>query len=111
MSFDWATLLVGGGGGLLGWIGGAIQQSFLAASKHSDRVEKRLEVLEKQVEECRKRDGHIAVLSLGLKMIVPEMLAADKSNPVLRHVTNALSALPIEDSSFDGLIAKLNEIP
>jgi hypothetical protein len=105
------TAAAGFGGTFLGFIGGVIRQRKTAESDFSTRVIDRLNKLEEQVEECRKRDGHIAVLGLGMKMVVPELQRLDRANPVLKYVADAFSALPVEDNSFEELINKLKDIP
>lgn len=112
MGAEWLQLLAtGGGGGFVGFIGGALQTRFTAEGRYNARVDQRLKELEEAVEDCRKRDGHIAVLSLGLKMVVPELQRNDRKNPVLNHVATALSALPAEDKTFDQLLEQLRHVP
>lgn len=106
-----ASIVVGITTAVLGFFGGAIRERHSFEARYTKRVEGRLDKLEKEVEECRKRDGHLAVMGLSLKMVVPEMYRKDPRNPVLQHVVNALSALPPEVESFAELLAKLDQIP
>lgn len=110
MTFDISTIVAGGASGFLGWVGGAIQKSRGIETAYNQRIDKRLKDLEAEVAECRKRDGHLAVLTLGMKMVVPELLRVDKGNPVLRYVADAFADIPTEDGSFDDLLKKLHEI-
>lgn len=129
MAFDLGTVLSGASGGMLGYAGGLLQLRYSAENRYARRVDERLQVLEHQVEECRLRDveyakraaaqaqrdaehtNQISALTLGLRMLVPEMLRKDEANPVLRHLLSVMSALPADDCTFTDLITKLNQIP
>lgn len=111
MGLDLSNVIVSTGTAFLGFVGGAIKKSWSLENKFNKRIDERLETLEKEVAECRKRDGHLTILTLGMKMVVPELSRIDKGNPVLKHVADAFSALPSTvDTTLDDLMKKLHEI-
>lgn len=67
------SLLIASGGGLLGFVGGQVKV-------HRGRVAK----LEKEVEECRKRDADFQIITAGVRMVVGKMRREDPDSPELR---------------------------
>jgi hypothetical protein len=112
MNFDLMSLAAGAATAVVGFVGGVIQQRTSRETRFEDRIDKRLAELEGEVAECRKRDGEVVILRMGMRMIVPEMQRRDPGNPVLTQVANALSALPEGgDDDMADLLEKLNQVP
>jgi hypothetical protein len=111
MAFDLASIVAGTGTAIVGFIGGVVQQRTSREARFEQRVDQRISELESEVAECRKRDGEVVILRMGMRMIVPEMQRLDRNNVILAQVANALSALPEDTDSMASLLGKLNEIP
>lgn len=84
MAFEWVDPQVwltasGGGGGLLGFIAGQVRSRG-----------RRIAALEREVQECRKRDARFYVVEAGFRMVVGEMQRKDPDSEVLKQTGDLL---------------------
>lgn len=105
--------------GIAGGIGSTMTVMFSSRARReqrfNDRYDQRFNELEAKVAECEKERPQLAVLTLGVSLLLPEVQrlsesAGQPNNPVLAIVADAFDALP-HDKPWPEIIERLRREP
>lgn len=106
---DLATVLIGSGGSVLGFVGAMVTGRSTREAAFNRRLDTELAGLREEVALCREERTQFAIVKMGVLLLVPELKKRDPDNPVLVAVAAAYAQLPPEREDFAELLRKLHE--